>query len=221
MPVSSTLLSVVSSMPTSLTTPSLVSCNACCNHAYRGLVVTYFNCYVQCGVKYRECYLLRKQALRCCSCESATTSCLSPTDIVGDGACLFRAVCLIYYGRQQEHTNLRRMTINYMCAHEPYFSEFGPAEFGKSVSFSDYLHKISHPHKEVGEFVLNAIANVLEISVVVHFLTVLQGNILHSLAKTLTPLVSTWFFVTCFHLTAATIWHYCSIMPLIWTHNAL
>jgi hypothetical protein len=84
-------------------------------------------------------------------------------DVHGDGACMFRAVCVSDKGTDSGHLSLRAATIDYLRANSSDFSQFQLVEGDpdERLSFSDYLHKISQPHQQVGEFALSAVANVL------------------------------------------------------------
>jgi hypothetical protein len=95
---------------------------------------------------------------------------LSPVDVKGDGACLFRAVCLADHGKDDDHISLRQRAVSYMRQNSSFFTQFGAAEPGYHfATFDDYLDKISNPCEEVGDFVLNAIANVLQKTINVYF----------------------------------------------------
>ena len=88
---------------------------------------------------------------------------LYPVDVRGDGACLFRAVCRSDTGSEDGHSTLRRIAVDFMRSHQSEFAEFltDNGDPDENLSFDSYLDKISQPTQQVGEFILNALAKVL------------------------------------------------------------
>ena len=86
---------------------------------------------------------------------------LHPINVPGDGACLFRAVCISESGSDANHLTLRAAAIDYMRDNPEQFTQFGDLDPDEMLPFDKYLLKISRPTQEVGEFVLSAIASIL------------------------------------------------------------
>ena len=86
---------------------------------------------------------------------------LHPINVTGDGACLFRAVCISESGSDANHLTLRAAAIDYMRDNPEQFTQFGDLNPDEMLPFDKYLLKISRPTQEVGEFVLSAIASIL------------------------------------------------------------
>ena len=86
---------------------------------------------------------------------------LHPINVTGDGACLFRTVCISESGSDANHLTLRAAAIDYMRDNPEQFTQFGDLDPDEMLPFDKYLLKISRPTQEVGEFVLSAIANIL------------------------------------------------------------
>lgn len=81
----------------------------------------------------------------------------------GDGAGIFRAVCISDSGTDNGHLKIRADAVSYISSHDSYFKSFllNDDDPDELLSFSSYLLKISQLHQQAGEFALNAIANVL------------------------------------------------------------
>ncbi len=86
---------------------------------------------------------------------------LRPIDVLGDGACLFRAICISDMGSDINHAQLRAAAVDYMRDNSEVFLDYCVLDPDEKLSFDDYLIKISNPIQQVGEFVLNAISNIL------------------------------------------------------------
>ena len=86
---------------------------------------------------------------------------LHPINVTGDGACLFRAVCIRESGSDANQLTLRAAAIDYMRDNPEQFKQFGDLDPDEMLPFDKYLLKISRPTQEVGEFVLSAIASIL------------------------------------------------------------
>lgn len=96
----------------------------------------------------------------------ATADGLHVVDVRGDGACMFRAVCVSDTGSDIDHLLLREATIGYMRGNA---ADFIPYLNDEDLPFSEYLDRISRPNQQVGECALNAISNVLGKQVKVYF----------------------------------------------------
>jgi OTU-like cysteine protease len=94
---------------------------------------------------------------------------LHPVDVAGDGSCLFRAICRSDAGTEENHVELRAAAVSYMKDHASDFTEFGDIVPDENTSFEEYLRKISDPAHDVGEYVLNALCNVLHKNIKVYY----------------------------------------------------
>ena len=80
-----------------------------------------------------------------------------PVNVVGDGACLFRAVCLSDSGSEDNHHALRAAAVDYMRNNAEEYAPYGSLDPNENLPFDKYLERISRPSQEVGEFVLGAL----------------------------------------------------------------
>ena len=82
--------------------------------------------------------------------------------VVGDSACLFRAVCLSDSVSEDNHLALRATVVDYMRNNAEEYAPYGSLDPMRTFDrFDKYLERISRPSQEVGEFVLRALARVL------------------------------------------------------------
>ena len=94
---------------------------------------------------------------------------LQLVNVDGDGACLFRAVCYSDTGDDSNHAVLRTAALNYLRHNALFFEEFGDINSDENITFKDYLTKFSPPEQQVGEFVLNALVNVICKPIMVYY----------------------------------------------------
>ena len=99
----------------------------------------------------------------------ATNDGLHPVNVVGDGACMFRAVCLSDSGSEDNHLALRAAAVDYMRNNAEDYAPFGSLDPDENLTFDKYLERISKPSQEVGEFVLGALASVLNKCINLYF----------------------------------------------------
>ena len=90
---------------------------------------------------------------------------LTPFDVKGDDACLFRAIQFGRSGSKDGYLKLRSDTVKYMREHEDIFREFVENDPGECPSFEIYLNKLARPHESVGECALRAGCNVIGLNV--------------------------------------------------------
>ena len=83
----------------------------------------------------------------------ATKDGLHPVNVVGEGACLFRAVCLSNLGSEDNYLALRAAAVDYMSNNVEEYAPYGSLDLDENLLFDKYLEKISRPSQEVGEFV--------------------------------------------------------------------
>ena len=85
---------------------------------------------------------------------------LYPVNVVGDGACLFRAVCLCDSGSEDNHLALRAAALDYMRNNAEEYALYGSFDPDENIRFNHYLERISRHSQEVGEFVLGALTRL-------------------------------------------------------------
>lgn len=84
-------------------------------------------------------------------------------DVIGDGACLFRAVSVIYYHTENRHLDLRRDAITYMQNHRAEFEGFIQGQ-----TLNSYLRNLANPTWHGGELELGALAHCLNMPINVY-----------------------------------------------------
>lgn len=84
-------------------------------------------------------------------------------DVVGDGACLFRAVSAIYYHTEDRHLDLRKDAITYMRNHRAEFEGFIQGQ-----TLDSYLLNLANPTWHGGELELGALARCLNKPIIVY-----------------------------------------------------
>ena len=77
-------------------------------------------------------------------------------DVVGDGACQFRAVALSLYGSQDTHVNLRIMAVQEIVASRDRYEEFV-----RDVGFDNYVRQMQQPDCWGDHFALLVLASAL------------------------------------------------------------
>merc|ERR1712039_152916 len=83
---------------------------------------------------------------------------LRSKDIVGDGACQFRAVADQLYGRQELHSTVRVDAVAQLQANPGRYEAFAVCE-----SFSEYLARMSQAHTWGDNLSLQAVADAYNI----------------------------------------------------------
>ena len=99
----------------------------------------------------------------------ATKDGLHPVNVVGDGACLFRADCLIDLGSKDNHLALCAAAVDYMRNNAEECAAYGSLDSDENLPVDKYLERISRPSQEIGEFVLGALASVLNKRINLYF----------------------------------------------------
>ena len=93
-----------------------------------------------------------------------------PVNVVGDGACLFCAVGLGDSESEDNHLALRAAAVDYMRNNAEEYAPYGSLDPMKTFDrFDKYLERISRPSQKVGEFVLGALASVLNKRINLYF----------------------------------------------------
>ena len=85
---------------------------------------------------------------------------LHPVYVIGDGACLFRAVCLSDSGSEGNHLALRAAAVDYMSNNVEEYALYGSFDLDENIRFNHYLEKRSRPSQKVCEFVLGTLARL-------------------------------------------------------------
>ena len=89
--------------------------------------------------------------------------------MVGDGACLFRTVCLSDSGSEDNHLTPHAAAVDYARNNAEEFTPYGSLDPDENLPFDKYLERILRPSQEVGEFVLGALASVLNKRINLYF----------------------------------------------------
>lgn len=85
-------------------------------------------------------------------------------DMLGDGACLFRAVGFSLSGNEDEHKEIRKTCLDYMQDNADFFQNF--IETGQN--FDEYLEEMRRPDTHGGHTEIQAMANCYNINILVH-----------------------------------------------------
>ena len=72
----------------------------------------------------------------------ATKDGLHPVNVVGNGACLFRAVCLSDSGSEDNHLALRAAAVNYMRNNAEKYAPYGYLDTDENLLFDKFLERI-------------------------------------------------------------------------------
>ncbi len=70
---------------------------------------------------------------------------LYPVNVLGDSACLYRAMCTSDNGDDSSHTYLRSIVIVYMRENFAKFIQFGALDPDESLPIDKYLDNIARP----------------------------------------------------------------------------